>query len=414
MEKKRRRRINIFFLAIALIGILLSKLLFLLRTTPLGVMLVAGIAFMQSNALPTTLSTSMPIISQMVLIFGMTLTACFNRSRFFFILLILFLSQLAITSSFPGHLDKAFAAQGSYALINILLPLNILFFSSLSERGIFSKWGQKKFFLIVFQIALIFLLIFSSDKTFVKSLSTTLIVFSFMPKTPIPHLAIISFIFTSILLLMQRRRITSHFKTTIFSVLFAIICAHHFHWIPIALPLFYATAGLLIIVSVIQDYHFKAYLDELTTLPSRRSLNENLLKLDATYVIAMVDIDFFKDFNDTYGHDAGDDVLRLVARLIGECRGGKSFRYGGEEFTILFPGKHLEEVVPYLEELRENIANANFALRREQGAIERVNVTVSIGVAEATRKSTHPQEVIKAADMALYRAKDHGRNCVSV
>ena len=163
-----------------------------------------------------------------------------------------------------------------------------------------------------------------------------------------------------------------------------------------------------------QDYYFKAYLDELTNLPSRRSLNEEMMNLNNIYTIAMVDVDFFKKFNDKYGHDAGDDVLRLIARVMKEHNKGKAFRYGGEEFTIVFPGKKMEDAVPCLEELREKISKCKFLLRgeREKGIDRRLNVTVSIGVAESTTKSIGPEEVIKAADAALYQAKEQGRNCV--
>lgn len=100
------------------------------------------------------------------------------------------------------------------------------------------------------------------------------------------------------------------------------------------------------------------------------------------------------------------------------CTRGKFFRYGGEEFTILFPGKTLAEVIPYLEEVREKIAQCKFALRNQdthrKTAGRKLNVTVSIGVAEPENPSISPEQVMKAADAALYRAKEQGRNCVSI
>lgn len=416
MQKKCQRRIDTIFLVKAVSRIVATKMLSALRTTPLGVMLVAVIAFSQIEALPTTFSTSIPTISYMILVFAMAVTSCFSRSRFFFISLILFLSQLGINSFTPGYLGKNFAFEIMYSFISFLLPLNILFFSSLAERGILSGSGQRNFLLIILQVAFIKLLILSENGEFLNKINGKFVLFSFMPQTPLPQIAVIVFLIAGALLLMRRRRATIHFKIALFGVLVTIALAHHFNNIPIAIPLFYAAAGLIIIVSVIQDYYFKAYLDELTALPSRRSLNEDMMKLDGVYAIAMVDVDFFKRFNDTYGHDAGDDVLRLIARFIGECKNGKAFRYGGEEFTILFPRKSLTEVTPYLEEIREKIAKSNFVVRSEdkngKEINNRLNITVSIGAAEATHKSITPDEVIKAADTALYRAKDQGRNCV--
>lgn len=412
MQKKCRRRIDNKALVKEVIKIAATKMLSVMRTTPLGVMVITGIVFLQAEALPAALSSSMLTISYMILIFGMTITFCFNSSRLFFILLVIFLSQLGMTSLVLGHIDKIFALQSIYSLISLLLPLNLLYFSLLSERVIVSGWGQRNLNLILLQVIFIMGLILSGDRGISDIINAKLIFLSFMPQTPIPHSAVIAFIVAGALLLTKRRRTTVHFKVTIFSTLVAIACAHHFSSIPIAVPLFYATAGLLIIVSVIQDYYFKAYLDELTALPSRRSLNENMMKLDGIYVIAMVDVDHFKKFNDTYGHDAGDDVLRLIASIMKQCKNGKSFRYGGEEFTILFPGKGLDEVAPYLEELRRKIAECKFILRGESKVREGLNITVSIGAAESTHKSINPKYVIKAADEALYGAKNKGRNCV--
>jgi diguanylate cyclase (GGDEF)-like protein len=147
--------------------------------------------------------------------------------------------------------------------------------------------------------------------------------------------------------------------------------------------------------------------------------------LGRVYTIAMLDIDFFKKFNDRYGHDVGDQVLRMVASHIKRVGGGgKSFRYGGEEFTIIFPGKAKQDVLPHLDSLRESIAGARFWLRgtnrpkkrpekRIRGKDTRtVSVTISIGTAEPGRNLARPSAVLKEADRALYRAKKKGRNCV--
>jgi diguanylate cyclase (GGDEF)-like protein len=170
-----------------------------------------------------------------------------------------------------------------------------------------------------------------------------------------------------------------------------------------------------------------AFSDELTGLPSRRALKQDMMKLGMNYTIAMLDIDFFKKFNDKYGHDTGDDVLKLVASTIREVTGGgKAFRYGGEEFTILFPGKSISDAIPHLEELREKVSKRGFTLRgkgrsknssksRSQGSPSgrQIYITISIGVSQKNEKNKTPDTVMKSADAALYRAKKKGRNCVS-
>ncbi len=169
-----------------------------------------------------------------------------------------------------------------------------------------------------------------------------------------------------------------------------------------------------------------AYRDELTQLPARRALKEVLLQLGSQYTVAMIDIDYFKKFNDRYGHDVGDQVLQMVASKLAKVgRGGKAFRYGGEEFTLIFPGS-LMDVIPHVERVRKTIESSEFLLRgpkrprkkpeksvTTKKSLEKVSVTVSIGVAERDDRYRTPREVVKAADKALYRAKNSGRNRIS-
>jgi diguanylate cyclase (GGDEF)-like protein len=202
-----------------------------------------------------------------------------------------------------------------------------------------------------------------------------------------------------------------------------------------------ATGGLILAGSIVENSYALAYRDELTELPSRRAFNDALLGLEDTYTIAMVDVDHFKKFNDTYGHETGDQVLRMVAaKLARVSGGGHAFRVGGEEFSILFPGKSTKDVLPHLEMLRTEIETGAFrardtkdrrhaplpghdrrksggrkAVRRQRSPVQsplgEISVTVSMGVAEPGN-AREVEQVIQAADKALYRAKQAGRNRV--
>ena len=197
--------------------------------------------------------------------------------------------------------------------------------------------------------------------------------------------------------------------------------------LPFTLNIMCSQVMLMIAAAVAHEAYQMAFRDELTGLPGRRALNERMQRLGRNYVLAMSDVDHFKKFNDTHGHDVGDQVLRLVASKLSKISGGgRAYRYGGEEFALVFAGKTLEECMPHLEVIRESIASYNIQLRNQesrpqadqQGRQRRsgsgassVSVTVSIGVAERVEQRT-PEEVLKSADQALYSAKGAGRNCV--
>ena len=198
--------------------------------------------------------------------------------------------------------------------------------------------------------------------------------------------------------------------------------------LPFTLNIMCSQVMLMIAAAVAHEAYQMAFRDELTGLPGRRALNERMQRLGRNYVLAMSDVDHFKKFNDTHGHDVGDQVLRLVASKLSKVGGGgKAYRYGGEEFALVFAGKTLDECMPHLEALRESIATYNIQLRNQdsrpqddhQGRQRRgaastgsVSVTVSIGVAERMPEQRTAEEVLKAADKALYTAKSAGRNCV--
>ncbi|MGH8704758.1 MAG: GGDEF domain-containing protein, partial [Burkholderiales bacterium] len=192
---------------------------------------------------------------------------------------------------------------------------------------------------------------------------------------------------------------------------------------------FMAAAGAILVISLLEESHHLAFRDPLTGLPGRRSLEERMRGLGARYAIAMVDVDHFKKFNDTHGHDIGDQVLKLVgARLAEVGGGGVAFRYGGEEFSVLFPGTELAAALPHLEEIRASIEGYRMAVRasdrpksgkegakhRGEGQSEQhLSVTVSIGACGPGARLRTPVQVIRAADEALYCAKQGGRNRVS-
>jgi two-component system cell cycle response regulator len=161
-----------------------------------------------------------------------------------------------------------------------------------------------------------------------------------------------------------------------------------------------------------------AITDALTGLHNRRYMESHLSTLAEQNAmrgkplsVMMLDIDFFKAINDSYGHDAGDDVLREFAvRIRKSIRGiDLACRYGGEEFVIVMPETDLHIAGRVAERVRRSIACEPFAI--EKGA-KRIDVTISIGIATLEKKGEPVADVLKRADVALYRAKHDGRNRV--
>lgn len=183
-------------------------------------------------------------------------------------------------------------------------------------------------------------------------------------------------------------------------------------------------AAAVIGLGVVYSSWRLAFLDALTGLPNRRALDETLARLSGDYALAMVDVDHFKQFNDKHGHDAGDRVLAAVARSLGRTRAATAFRFGGEEFCLLFRRPELAKDA--CEEARQAIEALRVALPRkpaksgaksagksaEKKREATVQVTASIGVAARGGTRRAAPEVLKAADQCLYKAKDKGRNQV--
>jgi len=160
----------------------------------------------------------------------------------------------------------------------------------------------------------------------------------------------------------------------------------------------------------LQQAESEARNDPLTSLPNRRQLAEFLKQMKTDdFCFLIIDIDFFKNINDTYGHDVGDEILQQMASILQEGIRDSDLaaRIGGEEFCIVFPATAIDIGMALAEKLRKNIASNAFHTQRGD-----ITVTVSIGVAEQSGAMTH-SDTFKAADQALYLSKHHGRNQVS-
>lgn len=350
----------------------------------------------------------------------------FNRGRVFFCSLTLMLSQIFLLHYIPRGMSGTEYNNMVLPIISVYVPLNILIFSVLGERGIASSRGRMRLFFITAELLIGAWIIWYNDTDLLQLFEIRFFPADIKILQDFSHLSLLLFMVVLIYLFFRQAIAGKNNEAPFMGITISSFAALLLIKDTDAAAIMFAVSGILLAAVVFKASYNMAYTDELTGLPSRRALKEEMQKLGGKYTIAILDIDHFKKFNDAHGHDVGDDVLKLVAVCIKSAGGGgKPFRYGGEEFAIVFPGKSLEQVIPYLEELREHIANRGFIKRSKKRPKEKpaeivtknrtyrkLYLTVSIGAAEKSGKHKNAEEVFSAADKALYRAKSKGRNRV--
>lgn len=354
------------------------------------------------------------------------LSAYYNNSRLFAAALTLLAAYWLIDSQLQVRLAWM-RPLFVYSMLSIALPLTLLSLLLLPERGLFNRYGVLQAALVPLQLAIGFWL-YKYHPAAIVAVNRAL------PALPVegcylsvPASVVFALGFLAGLFALFKHD-SEHAAALLAALLFGFVTLAFFKT-PRISTIMFAAAGASLIVSLVRSSHAMAYRDELTGLRGRRALNERLKGLGRHYVMAMIDVDHFKRFNDTHGHDTGDEVLKMVATTISAVKGGgRAYRYGGEEFCIVFAGKRLEACLPHLETVRKAVAGYELALRdrgkrptsaqagRQRRSGKRgaasVSVTVSIGAAECEGRGSCPADVLKAADTALYKAKRNGRNCL--
>lgn len=350
------------------------------------------------------------------------IASAFNRGRS----LIAATFGLLLLSANQHHANIAFV----HALGLIFIPINLAILAFLPERGTLTSSGILRITLVLGQLGGA---VFLADRY--GPLIEPLLFFellSFWPEwlnasQPAVIIALIAITVTLGASSFSQSPVTQ----SLFAANAGIAIVLIFNLPDPSSQAFLTAIALALAIGLMRDYYNMAYRDELTSLPQRRALNESLTALSGQYSMAMLDVDHFKKFNDTHGHDVGDQILQMVASQIRKVQGGgKAYRYGGEEFTVVFGGKQVDDATYFLEQVRKNIEGYEMVIReqerleedttaqkdREKGsfrkASKKVSVTISIGVAEKN-KGENPDEVLKRADEALYRAKKGGRNRLS-
>lgn len=384
------------------------------------VLIILGLAlygYQHTRQIPSALIPYWIYLSALFAVLIAMLAVHFNRSSLLFstllIILVHGLFHFNLIST-PLH----------YALLSGLVPVLILLFTVMPERSLLSVRSLPVYLLILLTAAFTLWSINEKPDWVLTYLLTDWLPIHYFDWTRLPQTSLFIALIVFISLLILNFVKPSPLVAVSLGVLTALLIVFQLTNDSYRLPVFISAALLMCLYAVIQESWRMAYLDELTELPGRRALREKFQSISGVYSVAMLDVDHFKKFNDTYGHDTGDAVLRMIAAKMKKIKGGGlAYRYGGEEFSIVFPGKKAADTEEYLEKLRQTIADMPFVVNRQgrrnnhqknkRNKSKTVQVTVSIGIADSIDKKGTAWAILKLADTALYRAKKKGRNQLS-
>jgi len=311
-----------------------------------------------------------------------------------------------------------------YQAISFLLPFNLCVFAFMKRRGDMTR--QSIWFLsaILLQGCAIAFIYQYKSLGFGAFLEDSSIKWALLKHTPLSQLALLAFgialVYYLFLYIRTRGVIERAFCWAIISVFYALALGR----IGPESSIYFSTAGLIFVISVIENIYVEGFQDELTELPTGKSMHGILSQLGTGYTVAMVEVDNFKRLRDNHGRRVSKQVLRSVGlKLTSVTGGGKPFHYGGEVFAVVFPGKFLQDTLPHMEELRQTIKKPGpipqnqkrphkkpKKLKKIEILANRVPVTVSIGVAERSEADMTPHQAIKKAEKALITAKNEGRD----
>ncbi|SDJ38539.1 Diguanylate cyclase, GGDEF domain [Ferrimonas sediminum] len=304
----------------------------------------------------------------------------------------------------------------------LLAPLLVFLLDVLPEKWIATGRGGFAYALLLAPVALFSMLLSSSAEATHRWLASWVTVLGGYPLPWVLTLMMACYFVISTLI--QTRRRDKGDSAALLCLMALGLTCYQFDTPGVSSSMFTILGLCLLVLLMLHSYRL-AFFDLLTGVRNRRSLDAVMQGLSGRYQLAMIDIDHFKTFNDTFGHDVGDDVLRLVAQMLTRVKaGGTVYRYGGEEFTIVFRSRERKRCLAALDAIREEIAAYPFYVRSTQSAgvarrsrsqapkVAPQTITVSMGLAQPRAEDANVEQVVKRADEALYQAKQAGRNCI--
>jgi len=397
---------------------------------PYALLFVGYLSLSFVNALSADQQVTLRLVPYSLFAFSACISLYFGRNRIFYLSLLMALLHWVLSSYYP-NVDVLQKAR-LLLVLGVLAPLNLMVLSLFRDRGLTLLQSYLMASVLGSQVALVVEIMNGDLAQWLLGFEQLFTALPLLDELSLglPNAVLLSLLLSALVILVRIFFRMTPLNNALMVVLVAIGLALHFVDVGNTVVMLFVVAGSVVLFSLLQHSYDMAYRDELTGLLGRRALNECFLRLSGRYSLVMVDVDHFKKFNDTYGHDVGDQVLKMLAGQLEKTGGSaRAYRYGGEEFVLVFDGKPMVQIEQYLEDLRARVADYPMKIRaanrpddgkkakkqRKKGAVSGpLKVTISLGAAQRNEKFKTYSEVMDAADKALYKAKNSGRNQVKI
>jgi len=394
---------------------------------PGGLFFLITVIILNLRIIDKVLPRSALIYPIIVIGAGVLLGLFFKRIWLMLVILILAIADRALLY-FAANTDVTMEeGRLIYHAISFLLPINLCLFAFMKRRGVM-KW-QSIWFLsaILLQGCGVAFIYQYKSLGFGAFLEYSSVKWALLEHIPLSQLALfafgIAFVYYLFLYIRTRGVIERSFCWALIAIFYALALSR----IGPVSSIYFSTAGLIFVISVIENIYVEGFQDEVTDLPTGKSMHGILSKLDRGYTLALIEIDNFERLKENHGRRLSKQVLRSIgSKLTSVTGGGKPFRYRGEVFAIVFPGMFLQDMLPHVEELRQTIKKLGpilhsqkspgkkpKKLKRIEILANKIPVTVSIGVAERSDADMTPQQAILKAEEALSTAKREGHDQMS-
>jgi diguanylate cyclase (GGDEF)-like protein len=391
---------------------------------PGGLLFLAAVGFLRPHGLPLWFQSPVAALPYLALAFGLVFGWYFANSRMILSLVTLTFADQALRA-WPLEQETASASHTIFAASTLLLPLNFLTLSIIKEQAIGSLWGALRLLPILLQPFLVLWLCDPAHQDIARALETAYIRGWATAWTPVPQPALLVFLIAAVLLVARfalRRHPMDAGATWALVAAFVAYHGTHLGWSPTN---FFATAGLILFMSLVQATYQATYRDDLTGIPGRIAYEEATAGLGRHYAVAVLAVDQLKLYAGAHGKSAVEQILKVVAQKVeSACRAGRVFRVSGEELTLLFPHQSALDALVELENIRKSVETTMLVLHGHRiwetppgtassgRTDEALPITASIGAADTSGEGSTRSTVIKAAYRALYEAKAGGGNVV--